>query len=243
MGTVTEKKLGLSSASLRYLALFLMLVDHIWLALLRPEQFWMTCMGRLAFPIFAFLIAEGFYHTSSRRKYAFRLLIAGVISEIPYNVFIKARFFAPGSLNVMFTLLFGLLALWVFRWAVEKGGAKRYLLSCMGFAALYVAADYLHSSYGGLGVTMVVMFGLLRHVKYEVFWQLLCLVVINYFVPGRTLTIGGVSFSIQNFATLALIPIRMYNGARGKKNKFLQYGAYLFYPAHMGILAILRWLL
>lgn len=243
-GMGAEKtKFGLSSAALRYLAILLMLSDHIWLALVKPYLFWMTCVGRLAFPVFAFLIAEGFYHTSDRRRYALRLLLGGLISEIPFNVFTASNFQNPNHQNVMFTLLFGLLALWVCRWAREKGGAGPCVLSCAVFAALYVLADSLRMDYGGPGVTVVVMFGLLRGVRLEKLWQVLCLSVLCYWMPSRTLAVGTFAFPIQNLAVLALLPIWLYNGKPGLKNKTLQYGAYLFYPFHLGVLAILRRLL
>ncbi len=238
-----RSKIGFSSADLRYLAIVLMLTDHIWLALRPPQGFWMTCLGRLAFPIFAFLIAEGFYHTSDRRRYALRLLICGVITELPYDLFKTASFFDMRYQNVLFTLLFGLLALWLFQWAREQGGVKHHLLACVGFAALYVVALRLNCSYRGLGVTMVVMFGLLRGRPHGLLWQLLCLALLNFLIPGRTVQLGSIPFSIQNLGTLAIVPIWLYNGERGAKNKFLQIGCYLFYPVHMGLLAVLRYLL
>ena len=238
-----RSKIGFSSADLRYLAIVLMLTDHIWLCFRPPQGFWMTCIGRLAFPIFAFLIAEGFHHTSDRRRYALRLFVCGLITEIPYDVFISSTFFNMRSQNVLFTLLFGLLALWLLQWAREQGRLKHHLLACVGFAALYVIAVRLNTSYRGLGVTMVVMFGLLRGVRHQLLWQLLCLVVLNFLIPGRRVDLLGISFSIQNLGTLAIVPIALYNGERGAKNKFLQIGCYLFYPVHMGLLAILRYLL
>ena len=120
---------------------------------------------------------------------------------------------------------------------------KRYMVACIGFAALYVAAVRLNISYRGLGMTMVVLFGLLRGKPYAILWQLLCLAVLNYLIPGRIVHFGSIPFSIQNFGTLAIVPIFLYNGKRGMKSKVLQYGAYLFYPVHMGILAVLHHLL
>ena len=240
MVTAEKSRFGLSSAALRYLAIFLMLLDHTWTALVKPAAFWMTCVGRLTFPIFAFLIAEGFYHTSDRKKYALRLFVGGLISEIPYNLFTMANFTNPKEQNIMFTLLFGLLALWACHWAQEKGDAKSYLIACAAFAALYALSEQLRVDYRGLGMTAVVMFGLLRNMKYEKLLQVLCFGILFSTIPGRTLAVGTFEFPIQMFAVLALIPIWLYNGKPGMKNKFLQYGAYLFYPAHLGVLAILR---
>ena len=100
--------------------------------------------------------------------------------------------------------------------------------------------DHLPLCYGGMGVTMVVAFGLCRGKKHEKFLQLICLLIINSQIPGRRLMLGDYAFSIQNLATLALLPIWCYNGTAGRKTKLLQYSAYLFYPAHLCVLVLLR---
>ena len=235
-----QQKFGLTAAGLRWLAILLMLTDHVWIALAQPQQFWMTCVGRLAFPIFAFLIAEGVYHTSSFKKYALRLLGCGILSEIPYNLFTAANFVNPNRQNIFFTLLAGLLCLKVLLWAKEHRKLWRYVAAFVLFAVLYQIADRLQFSYGGLGVTMVVTFGLAKGLKREKLLQAVCLLLINTQIPGRILMLGSYGFSIQNFATLSLLPIWLYDGRRGPKSKVLQYSAYLFYPVHLGILVILR---
>ena len=236
---VSTKK-GLSSAALRWLAIALMVLDHVWIALFKPDCFWMTCLGRLSFPIFAFLIAEGAYHTSNFKKYALRLFFCGILSEIPYNLFTACSFVNPGRQNIFFTLLAGLLCLKIFWWAKEQDSKQRYLVAFAFFAAVYWLGDRLHMPYGGLGITMVVAFGLARGQKREKLLQAVCLLLLNSQIPGRMLTMGDYAFSIQNFATLALIPIWCYNGKAGTKNKILQYSAYVFYPAHLCILVLLR---
>ena len=80
-----EKKRGIDSFTLHILAMLFMLCDHLW-ATLFPAQEWMTCVGRLAFPIFAFMIAEGCYYTSNVKKYMLRLFLFAIISEIPFNL-------------------------------------------------------------------------------------------------------------------------------------------------------------
>ena len=87
-----EKKRGIDSFTLHILAMLFMLCDHLW-ATLFPAQEWMTCVGRLAFPIFAFMIAEGCYYTSNVKKYMLRLFLFAIISEIPFNLIMGSSVF------------------------------------------------------------------------------------------------------------------------------------------------------
>lgn len=92
---------------LHIIAMTFMLMDHLWATLL-PAQDWLTCVGRLAFPIFAFMAVEGYFHTHSFKKYILRLLLFAVLSEIPFDLMYGGTWFYPFHQNVIWTLLIGL---------------------------------------------------------------------------------------------------------------------------------------
>ena len=241
---IKEKAVGLNARGLQWIALFLMLLDHggyILGKLIHPAVFfYLHCIGRLAFPIFAFQIAEGCVHTSNWKKYALRIFVFGLISEIPFNMMHTGMNFRdPTQQNVMFTLLLGLLSLRLLLWARERNWGYK-LLGVAVFAAAYLAADWLCLDYGGTGVAVVVMFGLSGSLKYKTAVQILCLFLLNY---AHLLKHDALGMPVQLLATFAMVPIALYNGKQGAKNKALQYGAYLFYPAHISVLVILRYLL
>ena len=101
----------LDANALKIIAVVLMMLDHLWASVI-PGNRWMTMLGRCAFPIFAFMVAEGYVHTSDVKKYMKRLFVFALISEIPFNLFYIGAPIFPFHQNVMFTLLYGLLILY-----------------------------------------------------------------------------------------------------------------------------------
>ena len=100
----------LTSFQLKWIAIFSMAVDHTG-ALLFPEAMWMRGIGRLAFPIFAFLLTEGFFHTADLYRYLARLGVFALLSEIPYDLALSGTWWNPQRQNVFFTLFISLLLL------------------------------------------------------------------------------------------------------------------------------------
>lgn len=222
---MNKTKFGLTATHLRILALFLMLLDHLW-ATVVPGNNWMTYLGRMAFPIFAFQAAEGYHHTHDFKGYCKRLAIFALVSEIPFNLMIFSSPIFPFHQNVMLTLLLGLLACRA--WDQRKLG---------WLALICLAAVLTFPDYGVMGVLTVLMFHALRDWKWA---QLLMLIAINWFgFEGQQLVFGSIKMPIQAFAILAFLPISLYHGEKGPGGKWLQYGSYLFYPLHMLILGLI----
>ncbi len=156
---------------LKIFACITMLADH--LSLVYPIYFdWldMLCgagyrvpffrlIGRLAFPVFAFLIVNGLKHTRDVRRYACRLLLLAVLSEVPYNFMVRGKWIHFGSVNVVFTLLIGLVCLALCRIFKEKYRFWRFIsAACLVMGC--VAAICLGSDYSYIGVLMVFVFGI-----------------------------------------------------------------------------------
>ena len=219
------RKSGLTAAHLRSLALCLMLLDHVSTAAF-PGSLWMRCLGRLAFPIFAFQAAEGYHHTHDFRGYCKRLALFAVISEIPFNLLLSGSPFFPQHQNVMLTLLLGLLC-------CRAYDSRNWLAVVLW---LLVGA-FIRCDYGAAGVWTVLTFHAFRGEKPG---QLLMLLLINCFCfEGPEIALGPLAFPVQTFAVLAWLPMALYNGEKGRGGRTLQYGSYLFYPVHMLILGLL----
>lgn len=235
---------GLTSNMLRIIAVLLMLSDHIWATYMSFGN-WMTYIGRMAFPIFAFQIAEGFVHTSNFKKYALRLLGFALLTEIPFNLFYSSRWFNPYHQNVLFTLLLGLLAIRVLNNLKNNFKGKNIALSLLWLALICIGATLGFVDYGFLGMLTVVMFYILRDFPFAWLAQLVAMVLINVvFFEGLVVPVEllGKTFEIptQGFAVFSLIPIWLYGGRKGKSSKVMQYGFYAFYPVHMLILYLIK---
>lgn len=235
----------LNSNTLRLVAVLLMISDHVWATAMSFGN-WMTYIGRMAFPIFAFQIAEGFIHTKNFKKYALRLLAFALISEIPFNLFYSSRWFNPYHQNVMFTLLLGLLAIKVIDNLKKDISPKNIGKSLLWLALIAVGGTLGFVDYGFLGVLTVVMFYLCRGYRFTPVLQLIGMILINIvFFEGQVFIFDvfgkTVEIPSQGFAVFSLIPIWLYNGKKGKSSKVLQYGFYAFYPVHMLILYLIKY--
>ena len=113
------KRFDISTFVLHIIAMIFMLCDHLWATLIPGNQ-WLTCLGRLAFPMFAYMTVEGYFHTSNLKRYVLRLLLLAVISEIPFNLMYSSSFIYPFHQNVIWTLLLGIGLIHVNEFAARK---------------------------------------------------------------------------------------------------------------------------
>lgn len=222
---MTEKK-GISQEGLKILACVTMLIDHIG-AVFFPQALWLRIIGRLSFPIYCFLLAEGVHHTRNPLKYFLRLALVALIAELPYDLLFYGGF-TWGHNSVMVTLLLGFCA----GITMKQVPGWWKLLAPLPFIIL---GRYLGGSYGMYGVAMIVMFLLLRNIPYAKTAQLVMMVLLSLRMAGFPGRIG-----VQIYAIAAMIPILLYSGKKHSRSKAMQWAFTLFYPVHIVILLLIR---
>lgn len=232
-----ERSRGLDGGALKCIAAALMLTDHVG-AILLPEVPVLRCVGRLAFPIFAFFIAEGYAHTRDFGRYFRRLAILAVVSEIPFNLENGAVFDLTRQ-NVLWTFCLALLTLRGLEALGRERGFGRWAGCGLVLAAGFAAGELLRTDYGGWGVVTVALLQLCRDGKYAKLWLLLAMAAVNGLGMGSlTMPVFGGEMPIQIFAVAALPVIWLYNGQAGPKG--LRRAFYVFYPAHLLVLEGIR---
>lgn len=224
----------LSGAGLKLIAIISMLADHVNKALIYPylesnhgflafisDAF--DIIGRIAFPLFCFMLVEGYFKTRNRKKYLLNLLLFGVISEVPFDMFTTASFFNMNWNNVMFTLALVLVTVWIIDTLKEKmqkrSKALWYLVSIlivlvMCIVSMSLSLDYEHHA---------ILIGYFFYLFHD--------------MPVFAIPFGYASMFKEPWALLGFGLTLTYNGERGKQHKMLYYW---FYPVHMLILGILR---
>lgn len=240
-------KLETTSFTLHIMAMIFMLCDHLWGTII-PGNDWLTCIGRLTFPIYAFLIVEGYFHTKSLKKYVCRLLVFAVLSEIPFNLAMGSSLFFPIHQNVLWSFL---ISIGLIHWnekVKEKKVWKRILVIIASVCIASIGGIITFVDYYNAGILMVLVFYFFRDKKWWCYLaQLVCMWYINFEM------LGGLSYEVnvfgqthfiarQGFALLALIPIWLYRGKQGYHSKALQYTYYAFYPVHLLILGFIKFL-
>ncbi len=236
---LAEQK-GMDASVLKYIAIITMLIDHIGAILVLPMVYELGVessvyvfyqilrnIGRIAFPIFCFFLVEGFCYTRNVKKYAFRLFLFALISEIPFDLGFYGKLFYTGGQNVYFTLLIGLGVMIGLKYVDLKGiqsegklVAARIAVTAIGcFLAVILETDY--HMYGVLSIVVLYMYRLEGN-------------------RLKQLIMGAITFLWEPWALLAFPLLYLYNGKRGRQPKYLFYA---FYPIHIAGLYLLSQLI
>lgn len=243
------KKFETTSFSLHLMAMLFMLCDHLWGTIV-PGNDWLTCIGRVCFPIYAFLLVEGYFHTSNLKKYVKRLLLFAVISEIPFNLAMASSVIYPFHQNVLWSFLIALGLIHCNEKAKSTGKLwLRIIVAVFTILAGYLLGLITMVDYYHAGILMVLTFYFFHHRNWwDYVGQLLCLGYINLELLGgfgyEVVLFGETVFlTRQSLALLALIPIWLYKGKQGYHSKWWKYFCYAFYPVHLLILGLLKFVL
>lgn len=225
---VNVNRKGLSQEALKVIACGTMLIDHIGATLVRENG--LRIIGRIAFPIYCFLLAEGAVHTRNPKKYGLRLAIGMLLSEIPFDLAFRLKLTWDYQ-NVMMTLLLGFIAVEI----IQR--SSNDLIKLLAVGGGFALAQLAHTDYGGYGVLLVVLFSQVR----GQFWlQTVVLAMFSWMVNSARIWVLGYQIPIEMFALLAMIPIAFYSGEKTTSNRAIQWSFYLFYPVHLMALVFVR---
>lgn len=226
----------LSSFVLKIIAIITMFYDHALKIIPRdfsiPVEVWIP--GRIAFPIFCFLLVEGIEHTKSIKKYVLRIGILAIISEFIYDFVFYNAILEFSDQNVLFELFLGLLVLWIYKFL--KGKQKvEFIIFPLLFAS--ILAMVLKFNYGMGGIFCIFLFYLGRDKK-----GIKKSLLYFFAIIMTTLNISNATIMLlQLYSLFAIVPIMLYNGKSGYK--FSKYFFYAFYPAHLIVLYIIKLLM
>lgn len=212
----------MSSFVLKIIAIITMFIDHIGYAILGKFSFF-NYIGRIAFPIFAFQISEGYTHTKNLKKYFLRLFIFAVVSQIPFMLFSKLvsnQF----SLNIFFTLLLGLFCIYIY----DK--SKYKIIGIISAILVGSLAEFSHCDYGFYGVAIIFLFYIFKNDIIKSSIAFMIATSIKYLIPILKYGFYDVYIHLLICTLLPIIFISLYNGKKGKDIKYL---LYLFYPIHL----------
>ncbi len=243
-------KKGLTLNALKYIAIIAMLIDHFAIAFIDDNTLLyvvMRMIGRTTAPIMFFAAVEGYHHTKNFKKYLMRLFIFALISYLPF-VFAFSNQFEPLRLNVIFTILLGVLAIYARR------EIKPLSLKILALLFLVLASTYADYSY--IGVLIILLFDLqygnrqMQLLNYFIvvlfgfgLFQFITRPFIGLFF-NHSLDFSYFWSDIFSIGYLVpLILLKFYNGKLGIKNKFSKWLFYVFYPTHLAVIGIVRYIL
>lgn len=216
---------------LKIIALITMIIDHYG-AIFEGHVHMYRIIGRIAFPIYCFLLTEGYLHTKDVKKYALRLFIFALISELPFDLaFFEELGFEHQ--NIFFTLFIGLIAIHVIHIASEKSMKQRLAVTALAIIISFAAASLLRVDYKIIGIIYILAFYLTRNLpKHQRFFAVAAAMLITNFIMSASV--------LQQYSLISLIFLYFYNKEPGLSNKLLQLSFYAAYPIHLFIFYLMR---
>lgn len=210
---------------LKAIALITMIIDHYG-AIFQNDILTYRIIGRLAFPIYCFLLVEGYFHTSDVKKYAKRLFLFAIISEIPFDLafFNKIGF---AHQNIFFTLFLGLLTIYF----LDNKEGKYNINNIAVILASCISAIIFNVDYNANGIIYILLFYYTR--RFEKLKRF-------KFIGIGMLAVNFKSIWVQQFSLLSLLIIFYYNGELGIKSKIMQIMFYAAYPFHLLVFFLLK---
>jgi len=228
---VREK--GISQEALKAFACVTMLIDHIGAVFITDYTLYYVfrIIGRVAFPIYCFLMAEGAHYTKNPWKYALRLFIGMLLSEIPFDLAFHQGLTWKYQ-SVMVTLLLGFLAVEGIQ--RTNSGLLKLLIAACAFAAGQLG----HTDYRGYGVLLIILFSQTRG---QWWLQTVLVGLFSMTLNSATIRIFGSPVPIEVFSMAGMIPVALYHGRKISHSKALQWAFYLFYPVHLTAIVVVRY--
>lgn len=215
---MTKENSGMTTFLMKWIAVLTMITDHVG-RMFFPDVHIFNIIGRIAFPLFAFLLVEGFVHTGNLKKYMLRMFIFACISEIPYDLAMQETWLEFSRQNTIWTLTLGLLMLAL---------CRKYQYSVWAVAGIAVvccaAAALLRFDYGAGGIVLILILYFLRDRQWLKYLAMLGLSVLWF---------GGTEIA----AMISIIFMLAYNGKHGKNMKYM---FYWFYPVHLAVLFFVK---
>jgi hypothetical protein len=228
----------MTAFTLKIIALSAMLIAHIGVAFPEGAPFWFRAIGRLAWPIFAYLLAEGFWHTKTPEMFLMRLFAFALISEVPYDLMKGNAVSFIADTNIFYTLFLGGMAVFLYERTQEKR-SRQTMAVLTALLPTAVLAELLSVDYGGMGVLFIFAMYIIKPKTA----RLLAMGVfaLSQFIPFVVAYSIGIEVPFEHLVmipfALATVPlVALYNGKRGIAAKWLFYAAY---PAHLVVLAVI----
>lgn len=212
----------MSSFVLKIIAVITMFIDHIGYAIFGKFSFF-NYIGRIAFPIFAFQISEGYTHTKNLKKYFLRLFIFALVSQIPFMLF--GKIISNGfTLNIFFTLLLGLVSICIY----DK--SKYKIVGIVSAILIGLLSNFAHCDYGFYGVAIIFLFYVFKNDIMKSSIAFITATTAKYLIPIIKYRGYDVYLYLFICTLIPILFISLYNGQKGKNTKYL---LYLFYPIHL----------